>query len=230
MRIGLLTIATGKYDRFINRLHGSAQTWFMKPTEHEVKSIVLTDSAIRPVLANYFPVGHLSWPGPTLFRYHMMLGIRDWLLENTDYLFYCDVDMEVVSPVGNEVLGDLVATIHPGFWYKSRYEYTYETRPQSLACVYPWEGKRYYAGGFQGGRTAKYLEVAEIVRSRIDADARNGITAVWHDESHWNRLLVATPPTIELDPGYCYPETTPVPFKPRLMALAKDHAALRSTE
>ena len=40
---------------------------------------------------------------------------------------------------------------------------------------------------------------------RIDVDDKNGVMAVWHDESHWNRQLKQFPPTLVLDPRYCYP-------------------------
>lgn len=235
MRIGLLNIATNKYIRFIPSLVWSSHTYFMQG--HDVINVVLTDNEVflkaHPYNLNaisVFPVKHLPWPGPTLYRYHWMLGIRDWLLENTDYLYYCDADMRFVGAVGDEILGDMVGTLHPGFWDKPRSYFTYETNPRSSACIEPWEGSRYYMGAFNGGRTHQFLNMAEVIKQQVDADARKGIVAVWHDESHLNRYFIDHPPTVTLDPGYCYPEPSPVPFTPRLMALGKDHLEIRSEQ
>jgi histo-blood group ABO system transferase len=84
-----------------------------------------------------------------------------------DYLFYSDADMRFEANVGEEVLGELVATRHPGFYDKpySFFSQSYERRPQSLAYMPPNYGSAYYAGGFNGGRAARYLQMAEEILS-----------------------------------------------------------------
>jgi histo-blood group ABO system transferase len=170
---------------------------------------------------------HMAWPGPTLKRYHIFLN-NSHHYPNQDYLFYCDADMRFVDEVGSEVLGDLVATNHPGFYNKRRREFSYEKRSQSRAYIPMNEGTRYFAGGFNGGKRDRYLEMAQAVKEMVDADAANGIIAEWHDESYMNRYLASNPPTVILDPSYCYPESWDLPFKRRLLALDKNHSEMRS--
>lgn len=224
MKVGLLIIATNKYSQYVQPLVESAEDWFL--LSHEVTYFVFTDQPAPPGVVR-IEQPHLPWPGPTLMRYHILLA-RSEQLERMDYLFYVDADMRFVGPVGDEILGERVATLHPGFYQARRRAFTYETRPASRACVAPHEGHAYYAGGFGGGTSAAYLAMAHALRDAIDEDSRRGLTAVWHDESHLNRYLIDHPPTVTLSPAYCYPESWRLPFERRLLALDKDHAAMRA--
>jgi hypothetical protein len=137
--------------------------------------------------------------------------------------------MLFVAPVGEEIFSDgITATIHPGYVGTRG---TPETRRASTA--YCPDNKAYYAGGFQGGNAESYLRAAEIMAAGIKEDTRQGITAVWHDESHWNALLSWVPsPKKVLDPSYCYPEDAGDYYKnkwsaaginptPKILALTK---------
>jgi histo-blood group ABO system transferase len=93
------------------------------------------------------------------------------------------------------------------------------------------EGKHYFAGGFNGGKTEKFIEMSEVIAGRVNKDMENGIIAVWHDESHMNRYLIDNPPTTILNPSYCFAEEfigTEYPFDPKIIALKKNHNELRS--
>lgn len=233
MRIGLAVIATGKYLQFVQPLALSAMEdlW----DGHDKHILVFSDhwrgmtqQKMSESLSIWFlEAEHLGWPGATLYRHRTILG-HERLLDSMDYLFMCDADMEFVAPVGDEILSDRVGTIHPGFFNKPRSQWTYENRPQSTAYIPDGAGERYYAGGFQGGRTDVYLKACRTIAENVAKDEANGITAVWHDESHWNRYLFEHPPTLELDPGYCYPESWTLPFERKILALDKDHAAMRA--
>ena len=85
---------------------------------------------------------------------------------------------------------------------------------------------KYYAGGFQGGKTDIYLKACETMASDIETDEKNGVMAVWHDESHWNQYLYLHEHK-ELSPSYCYPESWKLPFPKKLLALDKNHADIR---
>jgi histo-blood group ABO system transferase len=139
--------------------------------------------------------------------------------------------MRFEGNVGEEILGELVATQHPGFYDKpySFFSQSYEKRPQSTAYMPPgYGGKNYYAGGFNGGRTARFLQMSEELKNNIDIDLKNGIIACWNDESHLNHYLSGNTPTIVLSPAYCYQEERAMPFERKLVALLKNHAELRS--
>jgi histo-blood group ABO system transferase len=225
MLIGLIVVATGKYDRFVPQLWSSARQ-FLLP-KHHCRLFLMTDHSFDLPHCECLHVPHEPWPGPTLHRYRHVCTYAD-RFQGLDYLLQSDADMRFVNPVGEEILGSLVATVHPGFFDKPRTSWTYERRGESRAQVPPGRGRRYYCGGFQGGAAKWYLAAAREIDAAIKADECDGITAVWHDESHWNRYLIDRPPTVELSPSYCYPEGWSLPFEPKLLALSKDHAAIRS--
>lgn len=228
MKIGLLVIATGKYIVFVDQLWESIQKYFMKNSAHEVTMFVFTDKMEVPKGVIRIHQEHRKFPYPTLMRYHIFTKNKD-LLSEMDYLYYCDVDMRFVDHIGEDILGESVATIHPYFYNSPRENYTYERRKESTAYVAPEEGKFYFCGGFNGGSSKNFLLMSEIIKSKIDIDLKNGIVAEWHDESHLNRYMIDHPPSVILSPSYCYPEGKNYPFPPKILALEKDHHKLRTS-
>ena len=146
-------------------------------------------------------------------------------MDYMDYLYYCDADMLFVGDVGDEILSDRVATVHPGYLGKRG---TPETNPESSACVHDYEPLIYFAGGFNGGARDEYLRMANTLSHNILDDYRKGIIAVWYDESHLNRYFINFRPTRMLSPSYCYPESWSLPFEKKLLALDKNHEEVRS--
>ena len=234
MRIGLCVIATAKYAQFLTPLLASVHKHFCP--DHDVRLFIFSDQEPGDVFCGvdswlkerlrWHLVPHRPWPAPTLYRYHTMLGAADALL-GCDYVFYCDVDMRFVGRVGQEIFGDRVAVLHPGFWLLRREAFTYEFRPQSRAAVGIHEGLHYFAGGFQGGLAPQYVFAMQQMAAAIDADTARGITAVWHDESHWNRYLIDRPPDVILLPTYCTPESL-LSSESKIVALDKNHQQMRS--
>jgi len=232
MKIALLVIATNKYIQFTFPLWESVQKFFLKG--HQVDMFVFTNRDEIPQGTKKIHQDHHPFPYPTLMRYHIFTENKKQY-EDYDAHFYCDADMLFLDHIGDEVLKDTVVTLHPGFYAKPRHMFTYETRPQSTAYVAPHEGSYYFAGGFNGG--FKYLEVAERIKQMINRDQQRGIVAVWHDESYMNRYFIDNKPSLILDPSYCFPDTkNPARavewrinhFKPKLIALDKNHAEVRS--
>lgn len=224
MKIGLLIIATNKYTSFLENLIKSADKYFLK--NEDVKYFIFTNKKEFIITEREYEiiyVEHKEWPWMTLGRYKIFHENND-KLKNMDYLYYCDADMKFVGDVGNEILSDIVATQHPGY-YGTRG--TPETDPKSLACVYPYESMEYFAGGFNGGSSIEYLKMSEHISKNIDIDYSNGIIAVWHDESHLNRYLIDNKPTKILNPSYCYGESMNIPFEKKLIALDKNHIEIR---
>lgn len=230
MRIALLVIATNKYISFVGPLWDSAKKFFMVGTPHEVKMFVFTNMPDVPEGTIRVEHEHESWPMPTLKRYHVFDKNREMLLKETDQLYYCDADMRFEGPVGEEVIGELVATKHPGFWDKPRsfFEQSYERRTESRAYMPPGYGRAYYAGGFNGGRAERFLDMSREIKGWIDDDLSRGIVAVWHDESFLQKYLAGNPPTVELTPAYCYQEELNMPFPRKLVALKKNHEEWRT--
>jgi histo-blood group ABO system transferase len=221
--VGLLVVATGKYIGFVNPLVESARKHFCR--DHKVTYFVFTDRELAPAEDIVrIEQARLGWPYDTMMRYQVYLD--HWQeLSNQDYLFACDADMLFVGDVGEEIFGKRVATLHPGFIGKRG---TYETDARSTAYIGKREGSHYFAGGFYGGEANSFLHILKTNMSHIQEDLKKGIIAVWHDESHWNRYCVDFPPTLILNPSYCYPESWNLPYPKKLLALDKNHAAFRN--
>lgn len=223
--IGVLIIATNKYISFLQPLITSADSHFL--LEQDVTYYIFTNKKIeiktnRKVV--FIEVSHKDWPWMTLGRYKIFTD-NQHELSKMDYLYYCDADMRFVGLVGDEILSDLVATQHPGYYSRRG---TPETNPASLACVYPYEDMQYFAGGFNGGKSEEFLKMSYKLSNNIDIDYSNGIIAIWHDESHMNRYFIDNKPTKILNPSYCYGESMNIPFERKLIALDKNHSEIRS--
>lgn len=195
----------------------SARKFLLKG--HDVDFICWTDMPTNTKIdAKIIPTEAFSWPLPTLHRYHLFLR-QEELLREYDYVFYVDADMKFVSRVGNEILGDLVGAVHPMYHLRQGYVPPYEPNSASSAFI-PRTGRviseggkkrfqqLYFAGGFQGGRSDKFIEAMKVMKDRIDEDfSKNNYTAIWNDESHWNKYCFENPPDVVLSPSYIYPDS-----------------------
>lgn len=221
--VAFVTIATDRYVQFVAPLVASCRKFFL--TDCAVTPIVLTD---RPeaVAVETHRIEHAVWPAVALRKFGSLARFEA-RLASFDYVYLCDADMRFVAPVGRDVLGELTAVQHPGFFDRPASTFSYERRPESAAYVAPGLGQHYYSAAFVGGSTSSFMAVCREIHAQIEADLDCNIVALWHDESHLNRYLVEHPPTVTLSPAYCYPESWSLPFEPRLLALDKDHLVVR---
>tara|TARA_R110002110_G_scaffold96612_3_gene248694 strand:+ start:1531 stop:2205 length:675 start_codon:yes stop_codon:yes gene_type:complete len=224
MKVGLIIIATGAYDQFVEPLLDSVDRWFLNG--HDVRYYLFTDnekllSTDRVGLTVTYKK-HEPWPNPTLLRYKCITEHSD-LFDDRDYLYYCDADMLFENNVGDEILSDRVVTIHPGYLGKRG---TPESNPKSTAYININDPIVYYAGGFNGGTKKEFLLMAKQLSKNIDDDLENDIIAVWHDESHLNRYFMDNNPTKVLSPAYCHFGN--IPMERKLIALDKNHDEIRS--
>ena len=132
--------------------------------------------------------------------------------------------MVIREKIGKEFLPEessngLVGLIHPGGYDREVNEFTYDRNEKSTAYIPYGEGRYYYAGGLNGGRTPAFLKMSETLRDNTEEDKRNGVMALWHDESHINRYL--DHPPYSLTPAYCYPEGWNMPFPQIILLLDK---------
>ena len=113
------------------------------------------------------------------------------MLTDTDVVFYLDVDLRVVqrirpfevAPLKHRPLVAVRHMLQDG-------RGTPESRPQSSAYMEPGAPRLcYFAGGFVGGRTEDFVEMAKGIRAAIDEDDGREVVAIWHDESHLNKYL-----------------------------------------
>jgi histo-blood group ABO system transferase len=253
LAIGLATIATGRYIELLAPLLESARTHFFPASS--VETFVFTDAPSIDSRATRLPIEHEPWPLVALHTYHYFTRYAE-RFAGLDHVYFIDVDMRFVARCADEILPDargLVAVEHPDYWrghrgFASRAidaltggrwsarplphaDLPFERDARSTACVRDPDHRYYYAGAFAGGRVDAFLEMAHALRDAVDADHRNGVIAVWHDESHLNRYLHAHPPK-RLTPAYCYPQSGYTHLKhlePVILALDKDHAYFRAT-
>ena len=231
MKILILTIATNKYIQFVERLYDNIEENFLNG--HDIQGLLFTEHDVETSdNIKVSQIEHEDWPMPTLKRYNYFIKEKEFISQ-FDYCYYFDVDMGIVGTVGDEVLGDLVATMHPYQSFYPKEQRTYDRNPQSHAYVPQGkEGELYYAGGFNGGSTEKFLEMSKVIAERVTDDLQRGVIALWHDESQMNRYLIDNPPSLSLTPTYCFAEeqmqNPDYPYQAKIIALKKDHDELRS--
>ena len=235
-KVGLLIVATGKYDSFVDPLIQSARRHFC--TNHEVTYYVFTDGVI-PEADDIVKIyqKRLGWPYDTLMRNSIYYENRE-SFASEDYLFALDADMLFVDTVGDEIFGERVATIH-SCYANTKAKFPYETNRKSWAYVPNKQGKHYFAGGFFGGSQKGFVHIIQETTRRILEDLNNSIVAIWHDESQWNRYCIDYAPSVILNPSYCYADLAEMnypkkvvesfnkKFPKKLVALTKNHKEYR---
>src|SRR5437879_10829370 len=88
----------------------------------------------------------------------------------TDYMFATDADMLFVGKEGDEILGERVATEHPGFEKNKPLwgtETPYDRNAQSTAYIPYGLGEYYFAGGFYGGSTSEFIKMIHTIAQNI---------------------------------------------------------------
>ena len=224
--IGLMIFATARYRMFLEGVVATARRHWH--TTLPLSIVTFTDEIPSRWISDLrLPTPHADWPLVTLLRYRHIYEVAAEL-RRFDYLLMCDVDMEFVGEIGDEILGDLVATRHAGHTEKTQAQLPYIRMRHSTAWVPKDKGLAYYAGGFQGGRTADYLEACRHMAEAITEDEKLNYIADWHDESHWNAYLANVQPAgVELSPAYCWPSEWDRNPETKILALSKEHAAMR---
>lgn len=211
IRVGLLALVVGPYGRFVRRFLSSAETYFLPG--QLVTYYILTDSPRfldPPIMLGperqlkVVPVAEL--PGWDRLAYRRMAliadAIKDPISSEVEYVFCTDVDQEFVAPVGEEILGDLVATLHPELYGMPRNAFPYETEEISAACVEEDEGDYYYTSELYGGLVYEMNKLARVCSLLILQDQANRVQARGLEESYLNRYLINHRPTCVLSPEY----------------------------
>lgn len=208
--VAILYIATGRYITYFQEFYETAGRYFLPDCRrHIILFTDNTDPALQRDDVTVVPAEQEPWPHATLMRYHLFLE-HAGLWRGYDYVFFINANYRFYRRIGQEILpgpqdGGLVAALHRVSVKRKPDRFTYERRPESTACIPLGNGRHYFAGGFNGGTTAAFMEMARALREQIDTDAARGITAVWHDESHLNRYLLDRPVKV-LPPTFVWPE------------------------
>jgi hypothetical protein len=224
MEVSIVVLATGKYQSFLPRLIGSAEKYLV-----DLSTVyVLSD---RPLELDshdniiWLPWGHLQWPYSTLMRYEA-ISTYSRILQNSDVLLHIDADMYFNDVCNFSSVRGLIAVEHPGYVGKESSSFPYESNPRSTAYMPASLGKKYFAGGVQGGKSTDYLKAAFEMSEWIQQDLTKSIVPIWHDESIWNRYLADSFPDQIYSSDYCCPDTA-ISISSKIIAISKDHAYFR---
>lgn len=193
-KIAILYIATGRYTIFWEHFYVTAEKNLLN--ECEKNYFIFTDSGSLLLGEDRKNVTRieqkkLGWPFDTLMRFEIFLQIKEQLKEY-DYIFFFNGNTEIINTVKlNDLLPSdsdqkLVFAHHPHLFHKRKNEFTYDRNPMSLAYIPYGCGKYYFTGALNGGDSASYLEMCEILAKNIRIDLSKDIVALWHDESHLN--------------------------------------------
>lgn len=208
----LITVATaGAYRDQANTMITSAYMHF-RPSE-----------TVQPLVLPGIPG---PWPTATITRPKVILD--NWNLVEGDHVYCIDADMRFDSHVGDEILGELVATQHPGYVGHDPNTLPYERDAHSACCIPIGSGERYYAGGFYGGSWGAVFDLLSSMEAMISLDLERVGSIRWNDESALNACLFEEPPTLILPPAYCCPDNDahyrswwPEQYERKIVALDK---------
>jgi len=223
MKVNIITICTGKYKIFFENFYKSSEKFFLK--NHDKHYFVFTDGdIIEGYNINKIYQEKIGWPYDTMFRFKMFNSIKDDL--NGEYTFFFNANMLFVDYVNEEVLplesnNYLMGVNHPGYYKNNVNQFPYERRIESNFYIAYGDGKNYYQGCFNGGRTEEFMIMSKKLDELIDNDLSKGIIPIWHDESALNWYYTKINPLI-VNSGYSYPESSYLEFDKKIIQLDKN--------
>lgn len=234
IKIGLLVIATGKYDVFVDGLIKSADKFYFNDNRFEVTYFIFSDKNIKlETNRNYklINIEHKGFPYASMDRFKHFVSNEEMLSES-DYLYYIDVDCRFVDNVSHETIGNLVGVKHCGYINGGG---TFEDNKNSVFYAPHEKYKYYFGGGFSGGKSKNYLDLSKWCYEMIEKDLSNEIMPRWHDETALNKYFLDNEPDVVLSPSYHYPENDknyiakwkPNKFEPKILLLEKKHNEMR---
>lgn len=253
-KILVVTIATGKYLGYFERnLPGwrrafgdAGEVTFQVLTDR----IEGEGRALGPDVEVKFQK-QLEWPLITLLRYEILLSQVNF--SSFDFVVWLDADMEAVGNVPASTFGhrSIVLARHPGYelpvirpsrksWprrilsavmilIRANTGYftlgDWEYRECSTAFVPRKSRKTYVHGAVWLGPSMELREMCALLAERTSEDLRNGIIAIWHDESHLNWYAANFKPVLA-DLGFSdWKESTNYGTRPPIF-LSQDKAIL----
>ncbi len=227
-KVGILYICCGRYEVFWQEFYKSAEKLLLNDCKKHyfVYTDAVNSKQFKHPNVTVIPQKNLGYPDSTLKRFEMF--VRDEkLFEEMEYLLFFNSNLVVKKKITRADLGlvegtKLVATIHPGYVNKDSAKFPYERSKTSRAYIAPGDGKRYFAGGLQGGTTQEYLNAAKKISADINQDLDEGVVAIWHDESHWNKYLKEREGVYALGPEYLQPEGWGLPYGTKILIKNKD--------
>ncbi|KAI1884535.1 hypothetical protein AGOR_G00227380 [Albula goreensis] len=216
LTIATTVFAVGKYTRFLRDFLETAEYHYMSGLK--VHYYIFTDQSkdVDLLLKELrFAAGRVATviPVPKYNRWQEISLRRMETIQKTiearigreaDYIYCLDVDMKFHYRWGPEVLGSLVAAIHPWYYYFPREKFSYERRPASRAYIPEDQGDFYYMAAVFGGTIKEVHTLTKNCSENLNLDKGQGLEAIWQEESHLNWYLLHHKPTKLLSPEYLW--------------------------
>lgn len=192
MKIAIMYICTGKYEKFWDDFYCSSEEFFYPDAEKNY--YVFTDSmrisSQTHSNVKYYYQAKVGWPYDTLLRFHWFAMLQDQILKN-DFCYFCNANALFLRKITPELIPlptedkPLIFWCHTAHYndYNSN-DITTEKNPESTAYVEADTECRAFGGGFFGGTGTAFLKMTLDLRDNIQTDLTKGIIAVWHDQSH----------------------------------------------
>ena len=228
-KIAILYIALGNYTVFWKDFYTSSENFFL--SKHQKDYFVFTDNTTidfqeNKNIKNIYQK-NLSWPYNTMLRFDMFITQAD-SLKAYDYIFFFNANMQFISPVNEEILpgvenDGLVVGLHPGFYNKRKFFWSYERNPKSSSFIPYDKGTHYVQGCLNGGVSTEYLNLCYKCSEYLHQDMDNDIIPLWHDESVLNKYILDKNPLI-MPCNYLYPEKSNMEdkFKNNIKIIQRD--------
>ena len=134
-------------------------------------------------------------------------------MDDFDYVYFLDINLTAIEPVGEEVLPtpqqEMVYAMHPWHYRWDINMLPFEQNQFSKAYTPLGSGSFYVQNVFLGGTKEAFLNLTKTIKEWIDEDLKQRIIPIWKDESYVNKYLIEklkseNNPLI-LTPEYIYP-------------------------
>ena len=233
-------VGTGSYLEFLPNYYSKVMENFCPGYEKDI--LVLTDGEI-PEPPDHIIVKetkHKEWPYITLERFNIILKQRE-TIEDYDWFVFMDADTIVNQKVEYDEFFDetkeYFGVHHPCHamnWPPHNQGYGAFDRTESRASVGDDDDlSTYWQGCLWGGKVPEIFGLMEELDSRTQLDLKEDIIALWHDESHLNKIFIERRDKVHtLSPDYAYPEcfddSARNYFQPKIVHLAKNNSKYHS--
>lgn len=233
--IAILYICTGKYDIFWKDFYESMEKYFLLNSEKHY--YVFTDSNHLYDEENNTKIHkiyqeRMGWPYDTLMRFDLFSKIKEQI-RGYDYIFFLNANMLCVKNITEEEFlpmeEELLVARHPGCVHYPKLLLPYDRNKKSTAYIPYGQGKYYFMGGLNGGKSVSYLLLIDSLKKAIQEDLGQNVIAKWHDESQLNKYMLNRSDMKILLPEYAYPEGWNLPYDAKIIIRDKDKYMNTST-